>query len=139
MKAISIRQPWAWAILHAGKRIENRSWYCRYRGPILIHASKGMTRDEYGDFRDYYEGFECGRPELADPLHPRFGQSTRVPLPTMDDLPRGGIVGRAVIVDCISESRDPWFFGPYGIVLDEVEPLPFRPLKGMLGLFEVPS
>ena len=24
MKAISIRQPWAWAILHAGKRVENR-------------------------------------------------------------------------------------------------------------------
>ena len=26
MKALSIRQPWAWAILHAGKDIENRDW-----------------------------------------------------------------------------------------------------------------
>lgn len=25
--ALSIRQPWAWAILHAGKDIENRDWH----------------------------------------------------------------------------------------------------------------
>lgn len=24
--ALSVRQPWAWAIIHAGKDIENRSW-----------------------------------------------------------------------------------------------------------------
>jgi hypothetical protein len=45
--ALSIRQPWAWLILHAGKDIENRDWPTKYRGPFLIHASKGMTRDEY--------------------------------------------------------------------------------------------
>ena len=26
MKAISIHQPWAWAIFHAGKNFENRTW-----------------------------------------------------------------------------------------------------------------
>jgi len=26
MKAITIKQPWAWAIVFAGKDIENRSW-----------------------------------------------------------------------------------------------------------------
>lgn len=24
--ALSVRQPWAWAIIHAGKDIENRTW-----------------------------------------------------------------------------------------------------------------
>ena len=31
MKALSIRQPWAWLILHAGKDIENRDWKPRIR------------------------------------------------------------------------------------------------------------
>lgn len=103
MKALSIRQPWAWAILHAGKRVENRSWYCHYRGPILIHASKGMTRGEVEDFIEFI-------------LAPEIWAATKFPPlpPPPANLPRGGIVGRAVIVDCISESRDPWFFGPYG-------------------------
>jgi len=47
MKALTIRQPWAWAIFHAGKDIENRDWPTRLRGRIAIHAAKGMTRDEY--------------------------------------------------------------------------------------------
>jgi hypothetical protein len=43
MKALSIHQPWAWAILHAGKTVENRTWSTKYRGPLLIHASKTRT------------------------------------------------------------------------------------------------
>ena len=40
--ALSIKQPWAWLILHAGKDIENRTWRTRYRGPLLIHAGKSI-------------------------------------------------------------------------------------------------
>ena len=40
MKALSIRAPWWFCILHNGKDIENRDWSTRYRGPVLIHASK---------------------------------------------------------------------------------------------------
>ena len=49
MKAISIRQPWAWLILNARKDVESRDWIypCRHRGPLLIHASKTCTRREY--------------------------------------------------------------------------------------------
>ena len=45
MKALSVRQPWAWAIIHAGKDVENRTWGTRYHGPLLIHASKNYDRD----------------------------------------------------------------------------------------------
>jgi hypothetical protein len=46
MRALSIRQPWAWAILHAGKDIENRDWKPgnparRFRGSFLIHGRDG--------------------------------------------------------------------------------------------------
>lgn len=47
MKAITVRQPWAWAIIHAGKDIENRSWKTKTRGRVAIHAASGMTHAEY--------------------------------------------------------------------------------------------
>ena len=79
MMALSIRQPWAWLILHAGKDIENRDWPTRFRGRFLIHASKGMTREEY---------------ELAeDPLWHKGGPT--IDLPEFGLLDRGGIVGEA--------------------------------------------
>lgn len=51
MKALSVRQPWAWAIIHAGKDVENRSRITRYRGPVAIHATR-CARDEYEDAAD---------------------------------------------------------------------------------------
>lgn len=40
MKAITVRQPWAWAIMRAGKDVENRTRNIAgsYRGPLVIHA-----------------------------------------------------------------------------------------------------
>ena len=45
MKAITIKQPWAWAIIFAGRDIENRSWYTHHRGPLLIHAGAAYQAD----------------------------------------------------------------------------------------------
>jgi hypothetical protein len=45
MRAITVRQPWAWAITH-GKNVENRSRGTSYRGPLLIHA--GVTWSDRG-------------------------------------------------------------------------------------------
>ncbi len=41
MRAITVRQPWAWQILHQGKDVENRTRNIagKYRGPIAIHAA----------------------------------------------------------------------------------------------------
>ncbi len=74
MIALSIRQPWAWHILHSGKDIENRDWPTRFRGRVLIHASKGMTRAEY----------EVGQ----DPLWASGGPT--IELPPFEQLERGG-------------------------------------------------
>ena len=43
MKVLSIRQPWAWAIVAGFKPVENRTWKTGYRGPLLIHA--GLRED----------------------------------------------------------------------------------------------
>lgn len=46
MRCLSIQQPWAWAIAHGGKNVENRTWATGYRGPLAIHA--GVRWDEDG-------------------------------------------------------------------------------------------
>lgn len=40
MWAVSIRQPFAWAILRGGKNIENRSRRLNHRGLLMVHASQ---------------------------------------------------------------------------------------------------
>ena len=78
--AISVRQPWAWAIIHAGKDVENRSKIAITRGGmsghthIAIHAARGMTRDEYESAATFME--------TIDVIAPR-----------PDELLRGGIIG----------------------------------------------
>lgn len=118
MKALSIRQPWAWLILH-GKDIENRKWNTHYRGPILIHAAKGMTFGEYQ-------------------MTKHFAEQRGVLLPPKAQLELGGIIGMADIVDCVTHHSSHWFEGPRGLVLTNQRPLPFTPCAGALGLFEVP-
>jgi hypothetical protein len=38
VKALTVQQPWAWAIIHGGKDVENRTQAWSYRGPLAIHA-----------------------------------------------------------------------------------------------------
>ncbi|MER7522606.1 hypothetical protein ABTZ44_07530 [Microbacterium oxydans] len=47
MRILTVRQPWAWAIIHGGKDIENRVRNIAgdYRGPVAIHAAIGKTAD----------------------------------------------------------------------------------------------
>jgi hypothetical protein len=126
MMALSIRQPWAWLIVQGHKPVENRTWSTRCRGPILIHASKGMTNDEYEFVGDVLETI----PEL---------RALGIILPDRKLIERGGIVGIANITDCVTDCESPFFSGPFGFVLDRVAPLPFVPVKGMLGFFDVPN
>jgi hypothetical protein len=126
MKALSIRQPWAWLIVNGHKDIENRTWPSYRRGPILIHASKGMTKAEYEDVLDML----AWQPGIYE---------HKIVLPAFDALERGGIVGRATIADSLTASTSPWFFGPHGFLLRDVTKLPFIEFKGALGFFDVPD
>jgi hypothetical protein len=54
-------------------------------------------------------------------------------------LPRGGVVGVARIVDCVTEMDSRWFFGRYGFVLRDAIPLPLIPCRGQLGFFSLPE
>ena len=54
------------------------------------------------------------------------------------ELPRGGVVGMARIVDCVTEMDSQWFFGRYGFVLRAAFPVPLIPCRGQLGFFNLP-
>jgi hypothetical protein len=120
MKAISVRQPWAWLIINKGKDVENRNWPTKVRGRVLIHAAKGMTQDEY-----------------LDVWH--FVLPWGIQLPSFNSMQRGGIIGSVEIVDCVSASTSPWFMGRFGFVLRNPIALSFRPFRGALGFFDVPE
>ena len=132
MIALSIRQPWASLILKAGKDIENRSWATKVRGRVLIHAAKGMTRDEHENAIEF-----AMAAIRADQLN--AGVVRKITLRELgfafNDLPRGGIVGSVEIVDCVADSASPWFMGQFGFVLRNPIALPFTPWRGQLGFF----
>lgn len=121
MRALSIRQPWAWLIVNGHKDIENRDWSTKFRGDVLIHAGKQLPRSHY-EF-------------VALDMASNFG----IELPAFEALERGGIVGLATIVDCVSASESPWFQGEYGFVISKALPLRFYEVNGKLGFFDVPA
>lgn len=154
--ALSIRQPWAWAICNAGKTIENRAWRsCKYRGPVWIHASLwgGANLDRISvDAQDAsYEMLAMAKAAKS----PRM-KGGPVTLRTLYEH-RGGIVGRARIVAEVRQAPDlrwmkmtepgiytsltdvdrAWWIGGFGLVLADVEPAPFVKCTGKLGLFQV--
>lgn len=48
MRILTVRQPWAWAIIHGGKDVENRvrNLAGDYRGPVAIHAGLAPFNDD---------------------------------------------------------------------------------------------
>jgi hypothetical protein len=137
VKALSLRQPWLWAVLELGKTIENRRWNTHYRGPILLHAAKGCTQTEL-------VGALVWMAENADP-------DTMGVFPGLGAIERGGICGYAEIVDVVPPGGLPfgvlatkdelrWHMPEqWGFVLRDVMRLPFTPCRGALGFFEVPE
>lgn len=130
MFAISLLQPWAWAILYAGKDIENRTWAlprCRIGSRVLLHASKNVTRVYYQDAVD-----------TISALVPS------VVVPYYEQIAKGAIVGAVTFVRSLRPASYPtarWHFaGQFGwVVRDPValtEPIPCR---GALGFWHVPD
>lgn len=122
LKTLSIRQPWAWLIAHGYKDVENRSWPTKVRGEFLIHA--GLSFDK--------EGYAW--------VHNAF---PKIPMPLPSEFERGGIVGRAELMDCIAPGSEQakglmsqWYFGDYAFLVPHAKPIPFLQKKGKLGFFE---
>jgi hypothetical protein len=112
MKALTVKNPWAWAIINAGKDIENRSWRTLYRGPLAIHAAASPR---------------------TDAQLPRG-----VPRPDPEDLVDAAILGVVDLIDVVERSKSKWFQGEFGWVLANPRRLSSPlPCKGRLGLWSL--
>lgn len=136
MKALSIQQPWATAIIHFGKDIENRTWRTKYRGRFLVHASKGVDLEAPLWVWELYikkyvgRGYNSAKHRPSGNTIPIYHQSI------------GGIIGSVNLSDCVDSSDSKWYSPHpekqiYGFVLDKPEPMDFIPYKGKLSFFEV--
>jgi hypothetical protein len=137
MRAISVRQPWAWAILH-GKDVENRSrpWPL---GEYALHASKlpHSKREVVPDwFVDDWESCE----DMAAEAGLDWRRSVIGPLTYRHMLAMSGaIIGTMRVTACVTEHPSPFFCGPFGLVLANVRPIVPIPCKGSLGAWVVPE
>jgi ASCH domain len=107
MKAISVRQPWAWLIVNGHKMIETRSWMTDYRGPLIIHAAGKIDRSF--SRRELEKHFRCVIP---------------------DDLPTGAVVGIADLIDCVKlpKKRNRFLMFTFGFKLANARKLE-RPIR----------
>lgn len=153
MKALSIKAPWAQFIIYgvpltesvdlgegrstvkySGKSvlkdIENRDWAIPswFKLPQRIYVHVGKREDNSLEAIWDLTCRKIGLPmwtvlQMQSPL-----------------LGRGVIIGEVDIVDCVTESKSPWFTGKYGFILRN--PTAYQkpiPCKGRLGFFDVPE
>jgi hypothetical protein len=127
LRAISIRQPWAWAVIHAGKDVENRSataprqFKSAVGQRVLIHASTHRL-----NWADMAAAVACLK-------------ERGVACPSRSNLMYGGVIGSVLITGIVTRHRSQWFRGPYALVFADPRPQPFMPAKGQVGLFRVQS
>ena len=120
MKALTLRQPWAHAVIHGGKDIENRCWTTRYRGPLAIHTSKGMTAAEY------------------DAAY-LFCAARGLTLPPRAALTFGAIIGTVELRDCLPDdpARTWGMPGQYHWMLANARPCVPVVVRGQLSIWDV--
>jgi len=140
MKALTLWQPWAWAIAHAGKTIENRTWQppaALLGRRIAIHAGQ------------HYD---------ADAWAWAIEETTARP-PDKRLCPRGVVEAVATVTGAVAIAGSSvqwvgslteeevcelvdsaWFQGPVGWVLRDVVALPEPvPCRGARGLWDLPA
>lgn len=127
-QALSFKQPFAWLISNGYLTVDDRTWGTPYRGPLLIHASRGL----YEEYYDYLKS------------------NTHIPLPPKHELGYGGIVGIARLVLCskpgdlpasCSRQQRAQFDGinrqHFGFLFETPQVLSLLPCPGKLGIFEI--
>lgn len=129
MRALTVSQPWAYAILH-GKDVENRDWRsfpAAHLGTVIaLHAGRPRTRGDYDSDRAEIQRMSGGR----------------ILVPTLEELPVKAVVGTFRVRAARQHVDSPWRAQGtlLGLLLDDVrafaEPVE---VNGQLGLWEVPA
>jgi hypothetical protein len=132
MKALTLWQPWCWAITIGLKRVENRPWAppsWLAGEDFALHA--GMKYDK------------ASAEALRSTLLPK---DPEIP----DEVPHGVVTAVARLADVVTSvaevrkrggrDQERWFFGPYGWILADIRQLP-NPVacRGFQKLWTLPA
>lgn len=129
MKALTVRQPFGWAIFH-GKNVENRRQMFTHRGLLLIHTGQQLAQARDFDFVNH----------LADQPIPLLGLPGE---PT--ECAVGSIIGAVQVVgahhfDACGGTCSPWADKTAPVHLRIADARVFRvpiPAYGRLGIWEI--
>lgn len=124
MKALTLRQPWAWLVIHGWKNIENRTWNTRFRGRFWVHTSKAHLESDYARAWDVCTQMGVNLPHYSSCVYQC-----------------GGIIGAATLATVLPrEDVGDWKFqGQYGFVLEDRQPTAFVECKGALNFWTIPE
>ncbi len=125
LRALTLWQPWAWAVARAGKPVENRTWH---PPPDVTHLAihAGKTFD----------------PHAAEDICDALGLGT---LP-LEARTHGAVVAVVRLAGCVHDAAELpedlqfWWSGPHGLRLANVQPLEEPvPCRGAQGLWILPD
>ena len=119
MKALSIKQPWAWAIADGFKTIETRTWPTNHRGELLIVAS--LKPD-----KAMLDWFLSQTPHIESQIE--YGKAIAV-VDLVDCRLMTDADADAALCDV--------YKGMWSWVFENVRPIEPFPVRGQLGLYEV--
>lgn len=134
MKAVTIRQPWASAIILGPKRVENRTWVpsdVRAGRPLWLAVHAGIVEP---DMKRVYEGRTgWNRLREAWPEAPAGGWVQGAFIGAM-------LVEGAVRVEDLEDyGVNPWATGPWCWKITQVLDISPVPFGGRLGIWDVPE
>jgi hypothetical protein len=121
--ALTLHKPWGLLIAKGIKKIENRTW-----------SPEGRLR--HGDWFAIHNGKKYD--ERCSPMAQSLGLPLDLFLGSPPANTESAIVAVVRYAGVVAESRDPWFFGPCGWVLDQAVEIAPVPCKGAQGLWPVP-
>lgn len=161
MRVLTVRQPWAWAIIHAGKDVENRTYNIAgsYRGPVAIHAAKNFgTMAEYAqatktvraltgglmgeeitgaiigvvDLVGVHDSSDCWQKDM-DRLVADYnaGGTRKAAVEALPDWGGGGLIGKARLCSIWGQES------AYHLELANPRPITPIPYRGGLGLRKI--
>lgn len=115
-RALTLKRPWAQAIIYGPKRIENRRWTPeKVKPPFWMAIHAGQSEDKTAEYHMTSEGLY-----EVDPAHDH----------------EGCIIGLARVTGYTTYSDDPWYaIGQVGWIIDEVYPLDPIKARGKLNLW----
>lgn len=125
MKVITIKQPFATLIAEGLKEYEFRTWKTKYRGEILIHASKNVNKEAMKEFEhlnlEYPTGCIIAKANLTDCIC--------IDNSMIKELKEKNQVVYKRIINKIDSKK-------YGFKLENVEKVKPIPITGRLSLWD---